>query len=355
MKTKYPMKQVPASLLLPFLMVAALLSMPLTSEAQSSSGSDLHKQLAARWAAQDWPAAESLARQLAEQSGRTAELWRRWVGEEAGKHIAARRYEQAVALVEQAVRVAAGSVPAEARRGTLTDLGDALRAAGQPALALPVHEQVRREWQAALGGGHAATWDSMNNLAATLNALGQHEAARALAQSVQAAYESAATADGRLFTRLTETDVDALPDDEFDRYQKGKTAAKFAALVLATATFVQEKSEVKKLDETLAKERADIKKLDETLAKERAEIKQLDETIAQNDARIKQLKDELAATKLELGLKASQSIRPLLAEYKAGRKPVISADLKDVQIKIANGDLPPQHMQALARELVAFF
>lgn len=209
----------------------------------------------------------------------------------------------------------------------LINLGDSLRAAGQPALALPVHEQVCQEWQAALGGGHPSTWACMNNLAETLNALGQHEAARALAQSVKAAYESATTADGSLFTGLTEADVDALPDDEFDRYQKGTTEAKSAALVLATATLGQEKTEIKQLDESLAQEKTEIK----------------------------QLKDELAAMKLELGLKASQSIRPLLAEYKAGRKPVISADLKDVLIKIANGDLPPRHMQALARELVAFF
>lgn len=117
MKTKYPLKQVPASLLLPFLMGVALLSMPLSIEAQSPSSSDLHKQLAARWEAQDWQAAESLVRQVAERSGSTAEPWRRWVGEEAGKYIAARRYSQAVALVEQAVRVATGIVPAEARRG----------------------------------------------------------------------------------------------------------------------------------------------------------------------------------------------------------------------------------------------
>ncbi|MBX9809760.1 hypothetical protein K2X92_05210 [Candidatus Gracilibacteria bacterium] len=149
------------------------------------------------------------------------------------------------------------------------------------------------------------------------------------------------TKDGREYSKLIEADVDALSDDEFDAYQKWKTADKLAKLAAATAQLNSNKTEVAQLDGQLKTEKAEVAQLDGQLKTEKAEVAQL--------------KIQLEKDRLELGLKASQSIKPLLAQYQAGEKPVISEDLRNTLIQIAEGKLPPPDMRTLAQELVKYF
>ncbi len=118
--------------------------------------------------------------------------------------------------------------------------------------------------------------------------------------------DSPITKDGRDFIKLSEEDVDALSDDEFDSYQKWKIKVKIAK------------------GERL-------------------------------DAKAEQLDKDIAALQRELGIKASQSIQPLLADYKDGKTPSVSQELREVIIQIANGELPPANMRSQAQELVKYF
>ncbi|MFH7040773.1 tetratricopeptide repeat protein [Paucibacter sp. JuS9] len=68
-----------ASLLVGLLMGVGLLCASLPSDAQAPSTNDLRKQLSTPWDAEDWPAAEAMARQIAERSDSSIEDWRNWL------------------------------------------------------------------------------------------------------------------------------------------------------------------------------------------------------------------------------------------------------------------------------------
>ncbi len=146
-------------------------------------------------------------------------------------------------------------------------------------------------------------------------------------QSTSGGDSSPMTQDGRQFTKLTEAEVDKLSDAEFAQYNKWQVAQK-------TAKILAKQEEWRQLDSTIS-----------------AQI----ESWKQLDKKIEQVDKALLASKLELWIKASQSIKPLLAQYKEWKKPVISTDLKDAIAKIASWDLPPPGMRALAQELVTYF
>ena len=142
------------------------------------------------------------------------------------------------------------------------------------------------------------------------------------------------TQDGREFAKLTDKEVDELSRPELKKYYAWKEA---------------------KLDTTIANLDKNNTALDKKIGQLDQKSSQLDQKSSQLDQKSSQLDKAIIAANLELGIKASQSIKPLLAQYKEWKKPTVSADLRDTISKIARWELPPPGMQALAQELVTYF
>ena len=146
------------------------------------------------------------------------------------------------------------------------------------------------------------------------------------------------TQDGRNFSDLSESDVDGLPDADFDRYQEWKINGKIA-------TINQIQAENKQLDATINQIQAENKQLEATINQIQAENKQLEARINQNNKKINQNNKKIALT----ARNAFPAYELLLKQ--TGTLNTLSADAKQLIRYVAQYKTPPELAETAERFL----
>ena len=160
------------------------------------------------------------------------------------------------------------------------------------------------------------------------------------------------TQDGRNFSDLSESDVDGLPDADFDRYQEWKINGKIATInqiqaenKQLDATINQIQAENKQLDATINQIQAENKQLEATINQIQAENKQLEARINQNNKKINQNNKKIALT----ARNAFPAYELLLKQ--TGTLNTLSADAKQLIRYVAQYKTPPELAETAERFL----